>query len=111
MLGLWVGKIPWRREWLPTLVFCLSEVVDISARNLDSSCDLSSSAFCMMYSAFKLNKQGDNIYTALAYSFPNFEPICSSMLSHIRLQVHTSYMVKIITAANFLWFALIVPIL
>ena len=65
----------------------------------------------MMYSAFELNKQGDNIYTALMYSFPNFEPVCCSMLSHIRLQVYISYMVKIITTANFLWFALIVPIL
>ena len=61
MLGLWVEKISWRREWLPTLVFCLSEVVDISPGNLDSSCDLSSSAFCMMYSAYELNKQGDSI--------------------------------------------------
>ena len=30
-----------------------------------------------MYSAYKLNKQGD--YTALTYSFPTFEPICYSM--------------------------------
>ena len=22
----WVGKIPWRREWLPTLVFWLGEL-------------------------------------------------------------------------------------
>ena len=33
----------------------------------------------MMYAAFKLNKQGDN--TALAYSFPNVEPVCYSMSS------------------------------
>ena len=32
---------------------------------------------CMMYSAYKLNKQLDN--AALTYSFPNFEPICCSM--------------------------------
>ena len=31
----------------------------------------------MMYSAFKLNKQGD--YTALTYSFPDLEPVCCSM--------------------------------
>ena len=24
-LDLWVGKIPWRREWQPTLVFLLGE--------------------------------------------------------------------------------------
>ena len=37
----------------------------------------SSLAFCMMYSAYKLNKQGD--CTALVYSFPNLEPVCCSM--------------------------------
>ena len=38
---------------------------------------LSSPAFFMMYSAYKLNKQGDNI--VLTYSFPNLEPVCYSM--------------------------------
>ena len=37
------------------------------------ACDSSSPAFSMMYSAYKLNKQGDQ-YIALLYSFPNFEP-------------------------------------
>ena len=37
------------------------KVVDISPGNLDSSCASSSPAFHMMYSAFKLNKQGDSI--------------------------------------------------
>ena len=33
------------------------------------ACALSSPAFCMMYSAYKLNEQGDNIqYTALTYT-------------------------------------------
>ena len=31
-------------------------------------------------SAYKLNKQGDNI-TALMYSFPNLQPVCCSMYS------------------------------
>ena len=35
--------------------------MDISPHNFDSSCASSSPAFCMMYSAYKLNKQGDNI--------------------------------------------------
>ena len=35
------------------------------------ACELSRRRFCMMCSAYKLNKQGDNI-TALIYSFPNF---------------------------------------
>ena len=34
-----------------------------------------------MYFAYKLNKQGDNIHTALMYSFPNFEPVHYSMSS------------------------------
>ena len=37
-----------------------SEIIDISPSNLDSS-DSSSPAVHMMYSAYKLNKQGDNI--------------------------------------------------
>ena len=39
----------------------MSEVIDISPSNLDSSFVSSSAAFLMMYSAYKLNKQGDNI--------------------------------------------------
>ena len=35
--------------------------------------------FHMMYSAYKLNKQGDNI--ALVYSFPNLQPVCCSTSS------------------------------
>ena len=27
----WVGKIPWRREWLPTLVFLLENPMDRGA--------------------------------------------------------------------------------
>ena len=38
----------------------------------------SSLGFHMVYSAQKLNKQGDQ-YTALLYSFPNFEPVHGSM--------------------------------
>ena len=42
-------------------VICISEVIDISPGNLDSHCASSNPAFHMMYSAYKLNKQGDNI--------------------------------------------------
>ena len=42
-------------------VICISEVIDISPNNLDSSLCPSSPAFLMMYSAYKLNKQDDNI--------------------------------------------------
>ena len=39
----------------------MSEVVDISPGSLIPACTSSSPAFLMMYSAYKLNKQGDNI--------------------------------------------------
>ena len=42
-------------------IICISEVIDISPGNLDSSCASSSLVFHRMYSACKLNKQGDNI--------------------------------------------------
>ena len=42
-------------------LICISEVIDISPGNLDSSCASSSPVFLLMYSAYKLNKQGDNI--------------------------------------------------
>ena len=41
---------------------CISEVIEISPSNLDSSCASSSPAFLMIYSAYKLNKQGDNMH-------------------------------------------------
>ena len=42
-------------------VICISEVIDISPGILIPACVSSSPAFLMMYSAYKLNKQGDNI--------------------------------------------------
>ena len=42
-------------------VICISEVIVISPSNLDTACASWSPAFLMMYSACKLNKQGDNI--------------------------------------------------
>ena len=39
----------------------MSEVIDISPSNLDSSLCFIQLTFHMMYSAYKLNKQGDNI--------------------------------------------------
>ena len=45
------------------------------------ACASSSPAFHMMFSAYKLNKQGDDIqpwYTP----FPNFEPVCSMFISN-----------------------------
>ena len=46
---------------------------------LTPACASSSPAFLMMYSAYKLNNQGDNICTALTYSFPDLQSVCCSM--------------------------------
>ena len=45
------------------------------------ACASSCPAFLMMYSVYKLNKQDDNIHTALMYSFTYVEPVCCSMSS------------------------------
>ena len=45
---------------------------------LITALDSCSPAFHMMYSAYKLNKQ-DDIYIAISYSFPNFEPVHHSI--------------------------------
>ena len=42
-------------------VLWIPEVIDISPGNLEPACASSSLAFHMMYSAYKLNKQGDDI--------------------------------------------------
>ena len=42
------------------------------------ACESSSPAFHLMYSAYKLNKQGDNTQPWRT-PFPNFEPVCCSM--------------------------------
>ena len=43
------------------VMFSISEVIDISPGNLDPACASSSPAFHMMYSAYKLKRQGDSI--------------------------------------------------
>ena len=43
------------------------------------ACDSSSPAFHMMYSAYKLNTQGDDMQSCLSYSFPYLEAVHSSM--------------------------------
>ena len=44
-------------------VICISEVIDIFPGNLDSSLCFFQPSISLMYSAYKLNKQGDNIQT------------------------------------------------
>ena len=53
--------------------------MDISLGHLDFSLCFLQSAFLMMYSAYTLNKQGDN--TALTYYFSYLEPVCCSVSS------------------------------
>ena len=45
------------------------------------ACALSSLVFLMIDSAYKLNKQGENIQPWCTYSFTSFEPVCRSMYS------------------------------
>ena len=56
--------------YLRLLIFLLAILIPV--------CALSSPAFLMMYSAYKLNKQGDNIQL-WSTPFPNLEPVYWSM--------------------------------
>ena len=56
--------------YLRLLIFLLAVLIPV--------CASSSLAFCMMYSAYKLNKQGDNIQPCYT-SFPSLEPAHCSM--------------------------------
>ena len=58
--SLWLFKFLFT-FWHKGGVICISEVIDISPGNLIPACASSSPAFLMRYSAYKLNKQGDNI--------------------------------------------------
>ena len=58
--------------YLKTLMFLLTMLIP--------DCALSSPAFHMMYSTYKLNKQSDNIQPWSTPS-PNLEPVCCSMSS------------------------------
>ena len=46
---------------IPDHLICLSGVVDISPVNLDSSLCFNQPSILHMYSAYELNKQGDNL--------------------------------------------------
>ena len=63
--------------YLRLLIFLLAILIP--------ACALSSPAFHMMHSLYKLNKMGDNIQPWLfirnIYSFPDLEPVCCSMSS------------------------------
>ena len=62
-------------------VICMSEVIDISPSNVDSSFASFTPMFLMMYSSYNLNKQGDNIQPWCTYSFLDLEPVCCFMSS------------------------------
>ena len=66
-------------EYLRLLIFPLAILIP--------ACASSSPASLLMYSAYKLYRQGDNIqswwqYTILTYSFPYLEPVCSISCSN-----------------------------
>ena len=58
---------------LRLLVFLLAVLIP--------ACASSSPAFLMIFSVYKLNKQGDNVQLWRIYSFPYFEPVYCSMSS------------------------------
>ena len=58
----------------------MSEVLIFLLEILIPTCASSSPAFRIMYSAYKLNKQGDNIQPL--YSFSYLEPVCSMSSSN-----------------------------
>ena len=62
---LYAFTVVWS-AYLKLLIFLLAILIP--------ACASSVPAFCMIYSAYKLNKQGDN---TLWYSFPNLEPVSS----------------------------------
>ena len=47
----------------------MSEIIDILTAVLIPACDSFSPVFLIMYSAYKLNKKGDNIHLAILF-FP-----------------------------------------
>ena len=54
------------------------EIINFSPSNLDFSCVSSSLAFLMMYSVYKLNKQGDNIQSYFVLSLES--TVCCTLL-------------------------------
>ena len=71
-------------------IVCVSEGVDISPSNLDSSCESSSRAFNMMYSAYKLNKQGGNMHP-WGITFPIWNQSIVPCLILLLLDLHTGF--------------------
>ena len=65
--------------FLPLGCYHLRLLIFLQA-NLIPACDSSSPVFHMIYSAYELNKQDDNIQPWCT-PFPNFEPVCCSMSS------------------------------
>ena len=70
---------------------CIFEVIDVSPGSLDSSCASSSLAFRMMYSAYKLNKQGDDIQLRRT-PFPIWN---QSVVPRLVLTIASTYCIQI----------------
>ena len=64
-----------------SVFICISEVIDISPIDISPACASSSLAFHMVYSAYKLNKQGDNIQPWCKQSIvPRTSPVLMLLL-------------------------------
>ena len=72
-------------------VICVSEVIDVSPGNLDSSLCFTQPG--ILHDALCIEiKQAGWQYTALTYSFPNLESVCCSMSSsNLLLDLHTGF--------------------
>ena len=62
-----------------SIYICISEVIDISPCNLESSLCFTQPGMLHYITTFKLNKQGDKIQPC--HYFPNFEPVHCSISS------------------------------
>ena len=87
-------------------MICISEVTDISPGNPDSACASSSPPFLMMYSAYKLNKQVDNIQLAAAATAAKSLQSCPTLCDPIDGSSPASSVPGILQARTLEWVAI-----
>ena len=79
----------------------MSEVIDISPGILIPACASSSPVFLMLYSAYKLNKQGDNIMSSIILYSKSL--IHSSALFILLFIAFSSAFISANEFSNFSW--------
>ena len=93
-------------------VIYISEVIDISCCNLESSLCFLQTSISMMYSAYRLNKQGDNIQPWRT-PFPIWNqsvvpcPVLTCFLTCIQISQEAGQVVWYSHLQNFPWFIVI----